>query len=182
MLDGEHAARAREAALDFVDDEDDAVTVAKRAQRTQELGRRDIEAAFALHGFDDDGRHPFRIDVGFEELIECGQRLRAADAVVLDRERDVVDVRQHRAEAGLVRLYLAGEAHAAEGAAVESAAEGDHRRTLRVVPGDLHGVLDCLRPGGEEDGLLRAAARHDFVQPLGERDVVFVGRDLKAGV
>ncbi len=55
VLEREHLAGARKAGLDLVGDEQDAVLVAERAKRLQEVGRRDVEAALALHRLDDDG-------------------------------------------------------------------------------------------------------------------------------
>ncbi len=73
MLDGEHLAGARDAALDLIGDQHDAVFVAQAPQRAQELEGRDVEAALALHRFDDDGRHRLRIDVAVEQAVEVGQ-------------------------------------------------------------------------------------------------------------
>ena len=97
-------------------------------------------------------------------------------------EGQVVDLRQHRAEAGLVGLHLAGQADAGQRAAVEAAGEGDHRRATRVEAGDLQRVLDRLRTRREEDGFLGACAGGERVECLGECDVTLVGRHLEAGV
>ncbi len=72
MLHGEHAAGAGDAGLDLVDDEQDAVLVADGAQFAQKVEGRDVEAALALDRLDDDRRHPLRLDVGGEELLEIG--------------------------------------------------------------------------------------------------------------
>jgi len=99
-----------------------------------------------------------------------------------DRERRMEHVGQHRAEARLVRLYFAGQAHAGEGASVEGTTEGDHRRALGVMARDLHRVFDRFGAGRQEYRFLWSGPRDDFVEALGKRDVVFVRRDLKAGM
>ncbi len=66
----EHPTRAGEAGLDLVDHEHDAVLVAEPAERLQELRRRDVEAALAHHGLDDDRCDPRGLDVVFEELLD----------------------------------------------------------------------------------------------------------------
>ncbi len=63
------------------------------------------------------------------------------------REGHVIDLGQHRPEAGLVGLHLTGQAHACEGAAVETAGECDYGRALGVVPSDLDRVLHRLGAG-----------------------------------
>ena len=49
-LIGEQLAGAAHAGLDLVEDQQQAVLVAKRAQRSQEFGSDDAHAAFALIG------------------------------------------------------------------------------------------------------------------------------------
>ena len=109
---------------------------------------------------------------------DCSTR----DPVVGHREGHVIDLRQHRPEACLVRLHFAGEADAGERAAVEAAGEGDDRGALRMEARNLDRVLDRLGAGAEEDRFLGRLARRQLVELLRERDVAFVGRDLEAGV
>ena len=82
MLDREQFAGAGEAGLDLVGDQEDAVLVADAAELDQKLGRRDVEAAFALDRLDDDRRDPRRLDIGLEQvdsaLSESATRRRAA--------------------------------------------------------------------------------------------------------
>jgi hypothetical protein len=71
---GKQLARAREAGLNFVGDEQDAVPVTERAQAAEEFWRRDVEPAFALHWLDDDRRDARRIDISLEQLVN-GRRM-----------------------------------------------------------------------------------------------------------
>ncbi len=75
-LAGEHGAGAGEAGLHFVGDQHDAVFVAGGAESGEELRRRNDEAAFAEHGFDDDGGDGLLRDVAAEEFVE-GLRCRS---------------------------------------------------------------------------------------------------------
>ena len=77
----EHLAGAGKAGLHLVGDQQDAVLVAELAQRQQKLGRRDVEAALALHRLDDDGGDARRIDVGLEQEVERRQRIGDRHAV-----------------------------------------------------------------------------------------------------
>ena len=131
VLDRKHPPGAREAGLDLVDHENDAVLIAEPAERLQELRRRDVEPALAHHRLDDDRRDPRGLDVVFEELLDRGQAVGDADPVIRDRERRVIDLGRERPERRLVRRNLAGERHRHERAAVEAAAEGDHTRATR---------------------------------------------------
>ena len=64
VLDREQLAGTPEARLHLVDDHDDPVLVADRAQALEERLRRLQEAPLALDGLDDDRRHLLRGDVG----------------------------------------------------------------------------------------------------------------------
>ena len=54
--------------------------------------------------------------------------------------------------------------------------------TLGVSAGNLDCVLYRFRAAVDENSFLGKFSRRDFVHPLGEADVAFVGRDLDAGV
>jgi hypothetical protein len=56
MFDGKHFARAREARLNFIRNQNDLVLVAQPAQPAHELEWRHVETAFAQHRLDNDGR------------------------------------------------------------------------------------------------------------------------------
>src|SRR5581483_12499717 len=69
-----------------------------------------------------------------------------------------------------------------QGAPVKASGESDDRRAARMEARDLDCVLDCLRSGGQKNGLLRGRARCDLVELLGERHVALIWRDLEAGM
>ena len=134
---GEGMAEPAEAGDDLVEDQQDAVLVADRAQPLQIALRRRQHRGRARHRLDDDGgdggvavqrddalqfvgemRAPFR--------LALGERLLLAVVGV----RQMIDARQHRAE----RLAVVGEAadrHAAEADAVIAALAADEARALR---------------------------------------------------
>ena len=76
MLHREHAARAAEARLHLVDDEDDPLAVADLADALHELQRRDDEAGLALHGLDDDRGDRLARDLGRERALDRLERSR----------------------------------------------------------------------------------------------------------
>jgi hypothetical protein len=182
VLDPPELARAAEAGLHLVDDQDDAVVAAELAHTREELRRRDDEAALALHRLDHDRGDVLCGDLRHEGALECRQRLAGARAAVVLRERDAVDVRRERAEAGLVRMGLGREGQRQQRASVEAALECDHRRSLRVRASELDGVLDRLGAGVEERGFHRAGDRRGRDEALGERDVELVRHDREVGV
>ena len=81
--------------------------VADGAQVAEPAGGRDDVAALALDRLDEDGRHVVRVEMAREEVllehVEAAARARrlvgAPLAAVAVRVRDVVHVRQQRAEA-----------------------------------------------------------------------------------
>jgi hypothetical protein len=167
---------------DLVGDVDDAVLVADLAKGPLELDRCRIEAALPLDGLDHDGGDVARSDVDLEQVVEPAEGILDPDAVVLDRERRVVDLWRERAEQVLVGRDLAGERHREARAAVKSAVECDDAAAPRGSTSDLHAVLDGLGPGGDEDRLLRRVARHQLVQLLRQTHRDVVGRHHHAGV
>jgi len=69
MLNGHHLPVLPRTALDLVDHEQDAVTVADGTQLAHEVVRCYNVAAFALDWLDKDGGDLFRSDGGLEELF-----------------------------------------------------------------------------------------------------------------
>jgi hypothetical protein len=93
VFDRKEPAGAREAALHLVGHQHDAVLVAQRAQALQEVERRDVIAALALHRFDHDGGHARRFNVGLEQLLDSGHGVVHRYAVTRHREGCVVNLR-----------------------------------------------------------------------------------------
>ena len=182
VVHGEHLAGAGKAGLHLVGDKQNAVLVADLAKCCHKIARRLVEAALALHRLDDDGGDSGRIDIGLEQLVERGKRIRHGHAVQRDRERRMEDIGRHGAEADLVGHDLAGQGHAHEGAAMEAAGKGDDRLAAGGVAGDFDRVLDGLCAGGDEDRLLVELAGQHAVQPLGEAHIALIGHDLVAGM
>ena len=182
VLDREHPPGAAEAGLHLVDDEEDPLAVADRAQPLHELRRRGDEAALALHRLDDDRGDRLGGDLRRERALERVERVAPADPAVLVRERDAVDLGRERPEPRLVGMRLRGEREREERAPVEPALEGDHRRPARVAARELDGVLDGLGARVEERGLGRAGERSERRQPLGVLDVDLVRDDREVGV
>ena len=153
-------------------------------------GRRNYEAAFAEDRLDDDGGDGLLRNVAAKELVEglrsavglaTGIRL-AVRAAIAVGVRDAIDVAGEGLESGLVGMGLAGQRHAEQGAAMEGVFETHDRRTLGVGARDLHRVLDGLGAGVQEKRLLGEIAGREPVHGFGQRDVVLVRRDLRAGV
>ena len=137
MLAGEHLAGAPDSALHFVEDEQDSMLVAERAQSLQEaIGRHDV-AAFALDRLDEHRSHFVRGNVVPEQLLDVAKHRRALIRAgehrpIVVRERHVRDAGHGGKEAGLLRVLARSEGQRAHAAAMESAEETDEAR-LRPV-------------------------------------------------
>jgi hypothetical protein len=167
------SARACEAGLHLVDDEDDPVLVADRAHAADELRRRDDETALALNRLEHDRGDVLGRDLRHERPLQRLQRFGGARPAVLVRERHTVDLRRERPEARLVRVRLRGEAEREQRPAVEAALEGDDRRAGRcTMRANLIAVLDRLgarveerRLGGLRTARARTASRRARCRP-----------------
>ena len=171
-----------EARLHLVDDEDDAVLVADRAQADEEVVRRGKKAGLSLDRLDDERRDALRRHLGRERALERAERLVGRRAAVVLRERHAVDLGRERAEPGLVGMRLRRHRQREHRSPVEGALEGDHRRALRVGARELDRVLDRLGARVEERRLRGLANRRERGQPLGELDVDLVRDDREVGV
>ncbi len=113
---------AADAALHLVEEEQQIVLIAKRAQAAEEFGRADVNAAFALNRLDED-RGRLVVD-------ECGERF------------EIIEFAEHKTRyertKSLLDFFLRSGAHAAVGAAVEGAFGADDFRafTLFAALGD----------------------------------------------
>lgn len=94
----------------------------------------------------------------------------------------MVDIGREWTEILLVRHDLAGQRHAEHGAAVKGAGKGDNAGTAGMGAGDLHCVLDRLGAGRHQHGAVFGSGWRHRVQPLGELQITFVGRDMEAGM
>ena len=143
----EQRARAAHAGLHLVEDEQQTVAVAQLAQRPQELDRRDVDAALALHRLDHD-RGRLRPD----RLLDRGEI----------GERHVVEAFDRRPEAlEVFRVAAGGDGR--ERAAVEGAFEGDDAPAL----GPAADIM--VAPRRLDRGLARFGARIAEEDPVGER-------------
>jgi len=183
VLAGEPCSGAGDSRLDLIGDEDRAVVMAPALERGEEAGRRHDEPAFALNGLDDDGG-----DGGCPHLLldltdrALGGGLAVQSVAVRVGAGDPVELRGEGAEAALVGGDLGRQSHGQGGASVEGVVEADHCLAAGVLACELDGVLDGLRPGVEQRGLLREAARGQGVQAFGDLDVSGVPRDGEGGV
>ncbi len=141
---GEELAGAADAALDFVEDEQQAVLVAEFAQALQRLGRHGADAALALDRLDQD-----RGGLGRDRLF-------GGIEVV---EGDLVEAVGLGAEAFEVLLLAAGS-DSRERAAMERALEGDGAEALGpavdivVAARRLDGAFERLGAGVGEEHLV----------------------------
>src|SRR5262245_1108705 len=97
--------------------------VANLAQSLHQLLGRDIEAAFALHRFDDDGRDPRGLDIRLEQPFDGVDRVFDRHTLMRDRERYMPYARNEGPELRLVGNDLASHRHGQQGAAMEAALE-----------------------------------------------------------
>src|SRR5215831_10911075 len=97
MFQREHLTGATHAALDFIDDQKDAVLVANSAHLLQKTRRRRNVAALALNWFHDNGSHLFGRRGGLEEpLLNPIHRALDDTAItaIFSAERIVIFVRK----------------------------------------------------------------------------------------
>src|ERR1700686_1206714 len=161
MLGSEPFAGAGESGLDFIRNEKDAVLAAKILEKLEVIARRNHEAAFAEHWFDDQGGDRFRGDGALERVFEMmrivGGRCAGWTAIWIC-ERNAVDVAGKRLETRFVRMRLAGQRHSEKRAAVESVFETDDGGTFCIGASDLDGVFDGFGAGVEKNCFLRKIA------------------------
>ena len=160
------------------------------AQFGEELWRRNDESALTQHRLDDDGGNGFDARHGGGRTRRrpacrsesCNWDTSCRTSSGSSRRTGCDRSRRGRARIRLVGMSLAGERHAEQGAAVKGVFEANDRRAPGVGARDLYRVLDSLDAGVQEQGLLGEVAGREPVHGFGKRDVVLVGRDLRAGV
>lgn len=85
-----------------------------------------VEAAFALHRFDDDGGHAAGFDVVLEDRLQRIDGVLQAHAVQRIGEAGMEHIAREGAKAGLIGDDLAGQAHGHQGAAMKTARKRNH--------------------------------------------------------
>ena len=136
---GEELAGAADAALHFVEDQEQAVLVAEFAQPLQRLRREAADAALALHGLEQDRR-----GLGSDQLLG------GVDVV----EGDLVEAVDLGAETFEIFRLAAGRDRR-QRAAVEGAFEGDGAEALRMA-------VDIVIAARRLDGALRSPRRPNW--------------------
>ena len=159
-------------------------------QLSEELARRNYEAALTQYWFYDDGRDQLCRDVALEQIFE--RRRRAAHlarwiservgAAITIGVRQAINFRRKRTKAGFVRLDLAGERQRQQRTTMKRVFEGDHARAAGVAARNLDGIFNCLCTAVSKECLLREIAGRERVQPLSQRDVRLMHGDVKTGV
>ena len=180
MLDPEHFASPGEAGLHFIYHQQNPMAVTQSAQSLHQFSRRLDKAAFTLHGLQHNRGGPLGLDVGAEQHVDGAQAVLHGYAERRMRERNMVNFSRERAEFLLVRQHLTGHRHRQHRAAVVAASKGDNAGTPGGGASDLHGVFQSFGAGREKDRLGRTFNGGQCVQPLGQRDVALIRRDLEA--
>lgn len=81
MFYGEQVFGVGKVCLYFICDQQYCILVVDFVQVLQEVGWGFVKVVFVLYGFDDDGGDLCWVDVGFEQLVQCGQCLILIDVV-----------------------------------------------------------------------------------------------------
>ena len=159
-------ARAIVSALHAVQEQQQFLFIAQRAQAEQIFRRRGDDTALALDAFDQDGRR---------RRGDCGPRRR--EVVV----RHMPETRDHRLEA-LLHLVLAGGGDAGERAAVKRIERGEDFEAAFVVPelaGELVKSFVRLRAAVAKKHLAGRQAFDDLLRQPALRLVIIKVRDME---
>ena len=188
MLTREHLSRASDAGLHFIEDQQNAVTIAQLAQPFQESIRRYEITAFTLNRLDHD-RGNFRGGNARtkEHVLDVVEHRRA---LILAREQRPIHIRirhmrharHRREETLLLRVLARRECQRSHAAPMKAAEESDEARTTRDVTRELQRTFDGFRAALAEKAHHRLAHRIDRVESLGERRlplVPVVARDMQ---
>ena len=174
-LEGEEPARARAAHLHVVDDHQDVVLVAERADALQPLGRQHVDAAVRLRRFENDRRRLL-----YAGVVVRNQALHIVDSVERRehvRRRDVRDVVQRHARAG-TGIRVGRQRDGAERHAVERAHQRKDVRALLNLARELQRRFDRVRARRADklDLIIEAAGPDDLIFKI------FDERTLRRGV
>jgi len=156
MFIGVELARARDAALNLIEDEHQAVLIADFAQALEEFGRRRPDAAFALNRFNEKPRS-----------MIVDERARGVEIV----ERRIGETGQQRFEPD-AHFVLIGRANRAERAAMKCVVKGDQLLALGVTVGEMitaRGLDRALDRFGTRIGEEHCVGKTVVDQPLRER-------------
>src|SRR5208282_371626 len=114
MLGSKPFAGAREAGLDFVGNEENAVLAANILEKLEVIVRRNNEAAFAENGFDDQGSDGFRRNGALERVFEMMREFRGrrpGSIAIWIGKGNAVDIAGERLKARFIRMRFAGQRH-----------------------------------------------------------------------
>ena len=166
MFAGEELAGAADAALDFVEHQQQPARVAKRPQPRQKRRRKDAQPAFSLNRFEQDARRFLRD--------------RRLDGVKI-AERDLIEALDGRPEPFKI-FRVAARGDRRERAAMEGAFERDQpiafglsvdrMEFARRLDRALHGFRAGI---GEKDQIGECGVAEPLGEPLGLRDAKEIG-------
>ena len=179
-FEAEEIAGPAYARLNVIDDHQRAMALGDVGDLAQPCGRRGVEPAFALNGFDQNGGRRVQAArrVGQAALQQFGRVDIGTMIAVIGFVADMVE-RHARAPA---LGGVAGAGQRAQGHAVEAVGEGDHQ----FAPGDLARQLDRRfhRVGagraGEHGAIVEAAGLEDHILQRGEEILLRIGVEVEA--
>ena len=153
--------------------------VANLTHGAHKFGRADIETAFSLHRFQNNGGHVVRRNIAFENPFDAFNRILHADMLRFGREKRVEHARRHGAEICLIGGHFSGQGKRHQRAAVKRAAECDHTVAPGVGAGDFHRIFNRFRAAAKKLAFHFAFNRHQFAQSFAQFDIILVRHNLK---
>jgi hypothetical protein len=188
VLRGEHLARAADAGLDLVKNQQNAVPIAQFPQALQKSIGGNQVAALALNRLDENGRHfagrhvvheqyVFDITQHRTTLIGAGEQ-----RPVVVRIGHVSDARHAREESLLLSVFAGGERQRPHGPPVEAAEKPDEPAAPRGVSRQFQRRFDALGPRLRKETHGRLFHRRQFIEALRQSDLALVpvvGRDVQ---
>ena len=166
LLYGEKAARASDSRLHLVNDEQQAMAIAKPAQRLQKVPRERAHAAFALNRFDEHARR-----FGSYQRFDGGKIAERRGIEAFDLWTEALDI-----------FWIAAGGERRERAPVKRALEGDEAVAMRLAFGrvkfarGLDRAFDRFRAGiTEEDEIGESRIDEPARKAFGLRDLIEIG-------